>query len=87
MEELRIDRFNVTYMFEIINLLIMRHLPCNMLQKLFLFQLIFHILNAQKSPPVGTKSIRSKEVIIITGNFSLNGKLTNIAEYDLQTSE
>lgn len=33
------------------------------------------------------RSIRSKEVIIITGNFSLDGKLTNIAEFDIQESK
>jgi hypothetical protein len=59
--------------------------------KTFYFVLILlHILQFQAQNPPSqtiTKTILSKEVVIITGNFSLNGKLTNIAEYDLLEAE
>ena len=55
---------------------------------MYIFILLVHILDAQSPPTqIITKSISSKEVVIITGNFSLNGKLTNIAEYVLDEAE
>lgn len=31
--------------------------------------------------------MRSREVIVVAGNFSLDGQFMNIAEYDVQTGE
>ena len=57
-------------------------------RNIYTLLIIVNILNAQSPPSqIATKTLSSKEVVIITGNFSLNGKLTNIAEYDLQEAE
>ena len=39
----------------------------------------FMVLYAQ------SRDVEYKEVLTITGNFSLNGKLTNLAQYDISS--
>jgi hypothetical protein len=34
---------------------------------------------------VGCANVEYKEVLAIAGNFSLNGKLTNLAQYDISS--
>lgn len=39
------------------------------------------------SMSLGRPVVPVKEIITIAGNFSLNGKFTNLAEYDISTGE
>lgn len=53
--------------------------------------LIFAFLNvaltwSQKSPII-PRATRSRDVIVVTGNFSIDGQLVNIAEYDISQSK
>ena len=60
-----------------------------MLKLLAVFLILKVFVGGNNQAPVSSpspKTIRSREVIVVTGNFSVDGQLVNIAEYDIQQS-
>ena len=60
-------------------------LSCTLFTSIIINTTIINGQNIRSTPtiaPPPPKVIRSREVIVLTGNFSIDGQLVNIAEYD-----
>lgn len=57
-----------------------------MILLLFFIFIHWNLIWSQNSPIV-PRATRSRDVIVVTGNFSIDGQLVNIAEYDISQSK
>lgn len=55
-------------------------------RSIFFFSLVYPLLFFHYIAAINNNQMTElKEVLIIAGNFSLNGELTNLAQYDIAT--